>query len=103
MCPVPFHQWSYKNGGREFRGIRTEKYTYAKDLNGPWLLYDNEKDPYQLNNLVGKEETKSLQKDLEKKLQKMLDVRGDKFLEGAEYMKAWNYSWDNNDSIKVWK
>jgi hypothetical protein len=53
--------------------------------------------------LVGKEETKSLQKDLEKKLQKMLDVRGDKFLEGADYMKSWNYSWDNNDSIKVWK
>lgn len=103
LCPVPFHQWSYKNGGREFRGIRTEKYTYAKDLNGPWLLYDNENDSYQLNNLVGKKEYKILQKDLEKKLEKMLVARGDKFLEGADYMKAWNYSWDNNDSIKVRK
>lgn len=101
-CPVPFHQWSYKNGGREFRGVRTEKYTYAKDLNGPWLLYDNSKDPFQLNNLVGNEEYKSLQNNLEQKLQKMLDDRGDQFLEGAEYMKAWNYSWDRTDSIKVW-
>ena len=84
LCPVPFHQWSYKNGGREFRGIRTEKCTYAKDLNGPWLLYDNEKDPYQLNNLVGKKEYESLQKELEMQLQKMLDVRGDKFLYGGE-------------------
>ncbi|WP_066630683.1 sulfatase family protein [Labilibacter marinus] len=102
-CPVPFHQWSYKAGGREFRGIRTEKYTYAKDLNGPWLLYDNPNDTYQLNNLVGNPEYKEVQADLEEKLQKMLDERGDEFLEGAEYMKAWGYHWDRNDSIKVWK
>ena len=31
-CPVPFHQWNYKKGGREYRGIRTERYTYAKRL-----------------------------------------------------------------------
>lgn len=101
MCPVPFHQWNYKRGGREYRGIRTETHTYAKDLNGPWLLYDNVKDPYQLNNLVGNKQYQSLQDELEQKLQKMLDARGDQFLEGAEYMKAWNYSWDNNDSMKI--
>jgi arylsulfatase A-like enzyme len=100
-CPVPFHQWSYQIGGREFRGIRTEKYTYAKDLNGPWLLYDNQSDPYQLNNLCDKPEFKELQNDLEVKLQKILKKRGDKFLEGKEYMKAWYYTWDNDDSIKI--
>jgi arylsulfatase A-like enzyme len=99
-CPVPFHQWSYKHGGREFRGIRTERYTYAKDLKGPWLLYDNEADPYQLNNLCNKEEYKDLQADLETKLQKMLAQRKDQFLEGAQYMKAWDYTWDMDDSIK---
>lgn len=99
-CLVPFHQWSYKNGGREFRGIRTERFTYAKDLNGPWLLYDNESDPYQMNNLCNKEEYKELQGDLELKLQKMLTQRNDKFLDGTAYMKAWNYSWDMDDSIK---
>ena len=99
-CPVPFHQWSYKKGGREYRGIRTEKYTYAKDLNGPWLLYDNTKDPYQLNNLVGDEGYAMIQKDLEQKLQAMLDKRGDQFLPGEKYMEAWNYHWDNNDYEK---
>ncbi len=99
-CPVPFHQWSYKNGGREFRGIRTERYTYAKDLNGAWLLYDNQADPYQLNNLCNNEAYKDLQADLEMKLQKMLTQRKDQFLEGAQYMKAWGYSWDMDDSIK---
>lgn len=101
-CPVPFHQWSYKNGGREFRGIRTERYTYAKDLNGPWLLYDNEKDPYQLTNLCDNPEYSTIQGELETKLQKMLDQRNDQFLEGAEYMKAWGYEWDGKDSVKLW-
>ena len=99
-CPVPFHQWSYKNGGREFRGIRTERYTYAKDLNGAWLLYDNQKDPYQMTNLVNTDTYKAIQLDLEKKLQKMLDQRGDQFLSGDAYMKAWNYSWDGKDDQK---
>jgi arylsulfatase A-like enzyme len=99
-CPVPFHQWSYLNGGREFRGIRTERYTYAKDLKGPWLLYDNQSDPYQLNNLCDKPEYKTLQDDLEVKLQKILTQRNDQFLDGADYMKAWDYTWDMKDSIK---
>jgi hypothetical protein len=102
-CPVPFHQWNYKRGGKEYRGIRTERYTYAKDLNGPWLLFDNPKDPYQLNNLVNNDNYKEIQADLEAKLQKMLDKRDDKFLDGAEYMKAWGYHWDNNDSLKTSK
>ena len=100
-CPVPFHQWSYKNGGREYRGIRTERYTYVKDLNGPWLLYDNLNDPYQMNNLCNDPQYATLQADLEKKLHKLLRQRGDEFLEGNEYMKAWNYTWDMDDSVKI--
>ncbi|AJR04519.1 sulfatase family protein [Siansivirga zeaxanthinifaciens] len=99
-CPVPFHQWKYKNGGREFRGVRTEKYTYVKDLNGPWLLYDNLNDPYQMNNVVGKEGYKTIQADLEVKLKAILDKQGDQFLPGEEYMKKWNYQWDGSDSDK---
>ncbi|WP_418262510.1 sulfatase [Flavobacterium faecale] len=99
-CPVPFHQWKYKNGGREYRGVKTEKYTYVKDLNGPWLLYDNLKDPYQLNNVIGKEGYKTIQADLEVKLKAILDKQGDQFLPGEEYMKKWNYQWDGSDSDK---
>jgi arylsulfatase A-like enzyme len=36
-----------------FRGVRTPRYTYTVGVNGPWQLFDNEQDPYQLNNLVG--------------------------------------------------
>jgi len=102
-CPVPFHQWSYLRGGREYRGIRTERYTYVKDLNGPWLLYDNETDPYQLKNLCNNEQYTEIQADLETKLQKILLKHDDKFMNGAYYMKVWNYFWDYNDSIKPTK
>ena len=35
-----------------FRGVRTKRYTYTVREVGPWLLFDNEKDPYQLKNLI---------------------------------------------------
>ncbi|MGY6648018.1 sulfatase family protein [Wenyingzhuangia sp. IMCC45574] len=99
-CPVPFHQWKFKRGGREYRGVRTEKYTYVRDLNGPWLLYDNVNDPYQLNNQVNKPEFASVQADLEDKLQAILDKNGDEFLPAEVYMKAWGYEWDGIDHLK---
>jgi arylsulfatase A-like enzyme len=40
----------------QWRGVRTPRYTYAriqgKKGTTPWVLYDNEKDPYQMRNLV---------------------------------------------------
>ena len=100
MCPVPFHQWSYKRGGREFRGVRTRRYTYARDLNGPWLLYDNKMDPHQLRNLCNNPEYAQIQKDLEKMLAAKLKETNDKFLPGPEYMAMWNYTWDGSDGQK---
>jgi arylsulfatase A-like enzyme len=36
--------------------VRTGRFTYAKrearNAPAPWLLYDNEKDPYQMRNLI---------------------------------------------------
>ncbi len=100
-CPVPFHQWKYLVGGREYRGVRTERYTYVCDLNGPWLLYDNLNDPYQLNNVVGQDAYKSIQADLYAELQAILDKHGDEFLPGEDYMEQWGYHWDGSDSLKA--
>jgi arylsulfatase A-like enzyme len=101
QCPVPFHQWNYSVGGREYRGVRTKRFTYVRDLNGPWLLYDNLADPYQMNNLIGLDEYIFIQSDLENQLDQLLIKTNDKFLTGAEYMKMWNYTWDRNDSLMV--
>ncbi len=97
MCPVPFHQWSYTLGGREYRGVRTVQYTYARDLQGPWLLYDNHADPFQQNNLVGNEAYAEIRTELDEELEKLLAMTGDKFPSGPELMEAWDYEWDNND------
>jgi arylsulfatase A-like enzyme len=41
-------------GGKPYRGLRTARFTYVRDANGPWLLYDNEHDPLQMSNLVNR-------------------------------------------------
>ena len=99
LCPVPFHEWSRIRGGREYRGIRTRRYTYVKDLNGPWLLYDNKEDPYQMVNLVNDPEYIEIQNQLETELQKLLGKTHDEFKDGDYYMKKWNYTYDKLDSM----
>ena len=101
MCPVPFGQGKYSNGGREYRGLRGVRYTYVEDLDGPWLFYDNLEDPYQLNNLVNKPDVQYLQEKMAVELKSELERRGDKFLTGQEYMTAFGLSWYKLDSVKT--
>lgn len=98
-CVQPFGQWTRKRGGKEFRGIVTTRYTYVKDLSGPWLLFDNEKDPFQLNNLIGNDNYATIEKKLEKQLRESLKVRKDEFMPGLEYVKKWNYVLDETETI----
>jgi len=100
MLPVPFHEYNFSNGGREYRGVRTERYTYVRKLNGPWLLYDNKTDPYQQTNLVSKPKFKELQQKLEATLTQKLKETNDQFLPADTYMKLWNYNYDNKDSLR---
>ena len=91
-CVQPFGQWNaIHRGGKEFRGIRTVRYTYAKDLEGPWLLFDNEVDPYQLNNLVGTSEGKDLVEQLDQILLAKLRETKDEFLPGLVYVEQYGY------------
>ena len=100
QCPVPFHQWNYLQGGREYRGVRTPRYTYVRDLQGPWLLYDNFKDPYQQNNLCNQPDHAEIQEKLEQQLQQKLTATHDEFLPGDAYMQQWGYTYDQKDSIR---
>lgn len=88
---VPFNDWTPEKGGREYRGVRTERYTYTKDLSGPWLLFDNYKDPFQLNNLINHPEYQEVQKELEKSLDNILTEQGDEFLPWKELCENWGY------------
>jgi arylsulfatase A-like enzyme len=85
--------------GKAFRGIRTSRYTYVRSSEGPWLLYDNQVDPYQMKNLVGMAEYARLQKKLEDKLQSKLKQTSDKFLPKEHYLQEWAYSVNDRGCI----
>lgn len=90
-CVQPFGQWSRARGGREYRGIRSTRYTYVRDLNGPWLLYDNVQDPYQQNNLVNDTRHRALLEAFDRQLQARLAANNDKFLPGSAYVEKYGY------------
>ena len=91
QCVSPFGEYARALGGREYRAVRTKRYTYARDLQGPWLLFDNEKDPYQMNNLVGLPGHAKLQAELDDVLKKKLVAAHDEFLPGNQYIAKWGY------------
>jgi arylsulfatase A-like enzyme len=76
---------------REYRGIRTNRYTYVRDLHGPWLLFDNRTDPYQMDNLVGKPGAAELQARCDAILGAELRRSGDDFRPGRFYIEKWGY------------
>jgi len=84
---------------KEYRAIRTGQYTYVRDLQGPWLLFDDEKDPYQLKNLVAAPEYATLCRQLDDRLQATLRKIGDPFRPAAYYIKQWGLKVAPGDSI----
>ena len=102
-CVAPFGEFERRTGGKEYRGLRTTRHTYVRDLTGPWLLFDNEKDPYQQHNLVGEPESATLQAELEEKLQRKLKANGDAFLPAADYIAKWGWKVDANGTVPYTK
>jgi arylsulfatase A-like enzyme len=98
-CPAPFGQWKRARGGREYRGVRTARYTYCRDRTGPWLLFDNMKDPYQLNNLCNAREHAALQEELDAMLARKLAATNDGFLSGWDYIRKWGYEVDASGTV----
>jgi len=84
--PVPITE-ARRYGFAEYRGLRTEQYTYVRSIKGPWLLYDNDRDPYQMHNLLGNSEHRDLQSRLDRELDATLKHRKDDFLPAIEYAK----------------
>jgi arylsulfatase A-like enzyme len=70
-------EWNYFY---PFRGVRTKRYTYVVYAEGDWLLYDNQKDPYQLRNLAGDPAYAGVKADLAKELKAWLAKAEDPFI-----------------------
>jgi arylsulfatase A-like enzyme len=98
-CYAPFGEWTREQGGREYRGVRTARFTYVRDLHGPWLMYDNERDPYQLENLCGRSEYAERQARLDALLARKLKETHDVFLPGDAYVRQWGYTTDKTGTV----
>lgn len=90
-CVSPFGEYARATGGREYRGLRTKTHTYVRDLKGPWLLFDNERDPFQISNLARRPEHAVLQARLDAQLSQKLAAQHDAFLPGPDYIAKWGY------------
>ena len=79
MKPVWIGNNWIMNGNGPWRGVRTKRHTYARksDTLKPWMLFDNEKDPWQLNNLVDDPSNANLVKTLDAKTNELLGLAGD--------------------------
>ncbi|WP_163379785.1 sulfatase [Cyclobacterium sp. SYSU L10401] len=75
---------------KEYRAVKTSRYTYARDLDGPWLLFDDTKDPLQMHNLAGDPSHKALVDKLDQQLWKLLGKIGDEFKPAQWYIDRWN-------------
>lgn len=79
--PSAFLTWStHAQGGiGEYRGVRTPTHTYVRSRSGPWLLYDNTTDPYQMRNLVADPDSSARVAELDAELTGWLERLGDAF------------------------
>jgi arylsulfatase A-like enzyme len=73
----------YQGDGTEagWRGLRTDRYMYARYEDKPYVLFDLEKDPHQLENLAGK--GTQIEKEFEKRLAARMKEVGD----------SWKFNW----------
>jgi arylsulfatase A-like enzyme len=100
-CVAPFGEWTRKAGGKEYRGLRTDRYTYVRDLKGPWLLFDDQADPYQQRNLVGQGEAAEIQAKLDALLAARLRAAKDEFLPAERYITKWGYEVDASGTVPI--
>ncbi len=83
----------------EWRGVRTKRHTYARKLDGPWLLYDNKADPDQLRNLVGDPAHAKLRDQLDRELRRWLERTNDPFKPRQYYVEKYGYRVDKRWQI----
>ena len=69
-----------------FRGIRTDRWTYAVTPAGPWLLFDNDADPYQQRNLASEPDQSAVRSALASEISGWLERADDPFVLPAD---AW--------------
>jgi len=91
MSPTP---WM----GGCYRAIRTASHTLIRNLDGSVLLFNDNKDPYQMDNLAGSPESAPLLLELQGRLDEMLKQTGDDFLPPKTILEQWGFDLDPNEA-----
>ncbi len=74
-----------------WRGVRTDRHSYICNREKPWMLFDNQRDPYQLINLIDRPDRRGTRKKLEKELDRWLERTGDTFESPEAYLTRFGY------------
>jgi len=77
--------YNYLDPGMEWRGVRTKKHSYIRWLSRETQLFDLEKDPLQMENLIDTKGAVSIQQELEQKLTKLMRARQDELKPCPDY------------------
>ncbi len=98
MCVSPFSliRPEFK---KEYRAIKTNRFSYVRDIDGPWLLFDDVEDPFQMANLVKDSANTQIQLRLDHLLMQELKKIGDDFRPAETYLDEWGYEVTPNGHI----
>lgn len=88
-----------KDFNKAYRAIRTSRHTYVRSLEGPWLLFDDVKDPYQMHNLANQPDQATLGEEMEKRLQSALKAVHDDFRPPSYYVEKFGYELAPHGSV----
>jgi arylsulfatase A-like enzyme len=69
---------------REWRGVVTRRHTFVCTREGPWLLFDDSIDRFQINNLVSDPAHASVRAELDARTRKWLQRTNDRFESSLE-------------------
>jgi arylsulfatase A-like enzyme len=98
--PVPITE-ARRHGFAAYRGLRSVRYTYVRSINGPWLLYDNQSDPFQKRNLCNQREAAEIQSAMERQLTARLRSLNDDFLPAEQYVQRAGVGHYREVNVKV--
>lgn len=69
---------------KEWRGVVTRRHTYVCTRNGPWMLFDDKADPFQMNNLVQDKDHEGVVSGLDARVAEWLGRTGDNFASSGQ-------------------
>ena len=67
-----------------WRGIRNQKWKYARHQDKPWVLYDLEKDAFELKNLAGEPAHRALMAELDGRIAAHMAAMGDDWVQRCD-------------------